>query len=616
MRPRVSGMVWLPKREIDSQLITHLRKELTVIPRKAKGYDDVKSEPIRCYKETPFEFGVPRAFWFQTANKPYEYNWDVSFGHEWDESPECILTHEGPYEEQSDIVDLFADRFYQCGPDVSEDEEPTSKRAGLLMGGIFQADTGFGKTDTTIGLVNRIQRTTLVIVHKEFLQSQWIDRAEKWLPGVKIGIVREDKCDFEGKHIVVAMAQSLALDKGDRYPQELYDWPAFVVTDETHRIGAPTWAPTLPKFSAAWRLGLTATPRRHDGADKVFWWHIGQIVYKAKTETPKPNVRMIKVKAFSLPPVMKRDNVKAPLIINILVKLKKRNRVAVNEMVKALKAPTKRKLFVLSERLDHLRKMEEALQVAWKEECVAGGVKDEDLTTGFYVGEWFTGETKPKLSSRSWPMKDGGRKKAIDTIYRSLSRRWKPVEKLGDLKPMISVSKKDMSKKHHVFMEFGDYAAIAGIVTDIDEDKEWIHVKLEDLEDTQLYDLAKMFDISQKKTEKKRRQTKAELHEAERARVVFATYQMCAEGVDIPAIDSEFLISPISDVQQANGRIRRYCLPKKEKCEHYCPWRTGECKGKPAPIVCDIVDLGVPLASKRERYRRDYYATLGTVVSG
>jgi hypothetical protein len=190
------------------------------------------------------------------------------------------------------------------------------------------------------------------------------------------------------------------------------------------------------------------------------------------------------------------------------------------------------------------------------------------------------------------------------------------VEELGDLKPMIVTSKEDMSKSHYVFMEWGNYAAITGIVTDVDEDGEWVHVRLEDLEDVQLYDLAKMFDISQKKTEKKRRQTKAELHEAERARVVFATYQMCAEGVDIPAIDSEFLISPISDIQQANGRIRRYCLPKKEKCEHQCPWRAGVCEGKPIPIVCDIVDIGVPLASKRERYRRDYYATLGTVVAG
>ena len=616
MRPRVSGMVWLPKEELDPLLVAHFRKELTIIPRKAKGYDDVRSEPVRCYKETPFEFGIPRAFWFGTSTKPYEYEWDVSFGSQWEGSPDCLLRHEGPYAEQGEIIDLFADRFYRCSPECPEGEEPTDRRAGLLMGGIFQADTGFGKTDTALGLVNRLQTTTIVIVHKEFLQTQWINRAKKWLPGVEIGVVREKRCDFEGKHIVVAMAQSLALDDGDRYPVELYDWPGLVIVDETHRVGAPTWAPIPPKFSSAWRLGMTATPRRNDGADNVFWWHIGEIVYKARTETPKPNIRMIKVKSTSLPPVVKRDNVKAPIVINILVKLKKRNRMAVTEMVKALKAPAGRKLFVLSERLDHLRKLEASLQAAWADERKAGGVPDEDLSTGFYVGEWFTGDVRQKLAPRSWPMKDGGRERAIETIFRSLVRRWSPVHELGDIKPVSATNRETGEKTHHVLMRWGHLAAIQGIVTDEDEDDEWVHVCLEDLEDSHLYDLAKSEDIAQTRIEKKKRLTEEELHEAERARVIFATFQMCSEGVDIPALDTEILVSPVSDIQQANGRIRRICKPEPEKCAHYCPWRAGVCEGKPDPIVADIVDLGIPLASKRERYRRDYYDSLGTVVAG
>lgn len=605
MRPRVSGMVWLAKSEMDPELISYFRKTLTITPRKASGYDDIRPEPVRCYQETSFEFGVPRSFWFKTANQPYEYDWDISFGHEWDERPECLLTHEGPYAEQGEVIDLFCDRYRQI-----VEEEVSDRRIGLLLGGIFQADTGAGKTATALGLVNQLQRTTLIVVHKEFLQTQWISRAEAFFPGIKVGIVREKKCDFEGKHLVVAMVQSLALDNGERYPKELYDWPGIVITDEVHRTGAPTFSLIPPKFPAAFRLGLTATPRRMDGADKVFWWHIGEIVYKAKTETPKPNVRMIKIENTSLPPVVKRDSIKAPIVINVLVRLKKRNKAAVTEMVKALKAPAQRKLFVLSERLDHLRTLEASLREAWREES------GEELTTGFYVGEWFTGEVRPKLAPRSWPMKDGGRQRAIETIYRSMARKWKPLHDMGDIKPLISTNKENMSKSHHLIMKLGDYAAIAGIITDADEDLEWVHVTLEDLEDSQLYDIAKEFKICQEKVEKKKKRTQAELVEAERARVVLATYQMCSEGTDIPAIDSEFLVSPISDVQQSLGRIRRICLPKKEKCEHYCPWRAGTCRGKPAPIVCDIVDLGIPLASKRERYRRDYYATLGTVVAG
>lgn len=384
-----------------------------------------------------------------------------------------------------------------------------------------------------------------------------------------------------------------------------------MVVHNCHRIGAPSWSPVIPRFTSAFRIGLTATPRRRDGADKVFWWHIGDIVYRAKTETPKPTVRMLKVKQDSLPPVVRRDNVKAPIIINIITKLKKRNRVVVNDVMKALDSPSQRKVFVLSERLEHLRQLEISVRAAWNEKH-----PDEELTTGFYVGEWFTGEIRPKLAKRTWPMKDGGRERAIETIYRSLSRRWKPIHELSDIKPMISVDKETMEKSHHVLMKKGDYAVIAGVIFSEEEEEMWVDVVLEKLEDHQLYELAKQWKIAQEKKEKMRRRTVAELFEAERARVVFATFQMCSEGVDIPALDTEVLATPISDVQQANGRIRRYCFPKKEKCEHFCPWRAERCQGKPEPMVADIVDLGIPLSTKRERWRREYYESVDLKVVG
>lgn len=610
-------MVWLRKDELTPSIVSFFRKELTIVPRKAWGYDDVPAEPIRCYQETPFEIGVPRAFWFGTATKEYEYDWDVWFGHDWQDPPECLLRHEGNYAEQGKVVSLFADRFLRASPQCPESEEPSDREAGMLMGGVFQAATGAGKTATTLSLIHQLQTSALVVVHKDFLLTQWVEQAEKWLPGVRVGVVREKKCDFEDKHIVVAMAQSLALETGDRYPKELYDWPGLLVFDECHRVSAPTWAPTPPKFSAAWRLGLTATPRRKDGADNVFWWHIGPIAYKAKTETPKPSVRMVKVKP-SVPDVARRDDVKAPLVINILARLKRRNQVLVAEMVKALKAPAKRKLFVLSERLEHLRLLESLLREAW--EAQGGG----ELTTGFYTGEWFTGEVKPKLAHRTWPMKDGGRERAIEAIYRSMARKWSSFfdlsplgeEVVEELKPRVITNEETKEKVHSLVLKWGDMAAIQGIVTDSAEDREPVHVVLEDLEDRHLYEMASYFNISQKKMEKKRRQTREELREAERARVIFATYQMTAEGVDIPAVDTEFLVTPIADVEQAVGRVRRFCLPEQEKCAHLCPWRAGECQGKPGPIVCDLVDVGIPLASRRERYRREFYESLGATVAG
>jgi hypothetical protein len=148
--------------------------------------------------------------------------------------------------------------------------------------------------------------------------------------------------------------------------------------------------------------------------------------------------------------------------------------------------------------------------------------------------------------------------------------------------------------------------------------------ELERLTGKQLCVLARDYEIAQKPSEPiKKVQTQEQLDVAERGRVVYATYQMCAEGVDIPAIDTQILASPVSDAEQAVGRIRRFCIPESEKdgdkspedCQHYCAWRAGECLGKPTPMVADIVDTRFPLTSARSKYRLDLYSEIGSKVS-
>jgi superfamily II DNA or RNA helicase len=66
-----------------------------------------------------------------------------------------------------------------------------------------------------------------------------------------------------------------------------------------------------------------------------------------------------------------------------------------------------------------------------------------------------------------------------------------------------------------------------------------------------------------------------ELAEAEKANVVFATYHMAKEGLDIPSLDTLFLVTPVADVEQSVGRIMR------------------EYHGKKDPVVTDFIDNDV-----------------------
>jgi superfamily II DNA or RNA helicase len=48
-----------------------------------------------------------------------------------------------------------------------------------------------------------------------------------------------------------------------------------------------------------------------------------------------------------------------------------------------------------------------------------------------------------------------------------------------------------------------------------------------------------------------------ELKETEKKQVILSTYSMCSEGLDIPSLTTEFLITPKTDVVQIVGRILR-----------------------------------------------------------
>lgn len=83
--------------------------------------------------------------------------------------------------------------------------------------------------------------------------------------------------------------------------------------------------------------------------------------------------------------------------------------------------------------------------------------------------------------------------------------------------------------------------------------------------------------------------SKADLAESAKAQIIFATIQYSAEGLDIPQLDTLFLASPVSDVEQVVGRILR-------------PY-----PGKKDPIVVDFRDDHVSQFKKQGEKRDAYY---------
>jgi len=144
-------------------------------------------------------------------------------------------------------------------------------------GGLLELFCGWGKTDSTLYTIGRIKKKTLIIVHKEFLMNQWIERINKYYPTARIGKIQGQVIDIDDKDIVLAMLQSLSMKD---YPSTLFDSFGFTIIDEVHHISSEVFSCALFKLVTKYMLGLSATMNRKDGTTKVFKMFLGEVVYK------------------------------------------------------------------------------------------------------------------------------------------------------------------------------------------------------------------------------------------------------------------------------------------------------------------------------------------------
>ena len=143
-------------------------------------------------------------------------------------------------------------------------------------GGILELPCGFGKTICALKMISDIKKKTLIIVHKEFLMNQWIERINDFLPSAKIGKIQGKVFDIEGKDIVIGMLQTL-YDKA--LGPNAFTSFGLTVIDEVHRIGSEQFSKTLFKTVTPYMLGISATVDRKDKLTKVLYMYIGDKIH-------------------------------------------------------------------------------------------------------------------------------------------------------------------------------------------------------------------------------------------------------------------------------------------------------------------------------------------------
>ena len=164
------------------------------------------------------------------------------------------------------------------------------------FGGLLEIGCGQGKTIMALNIISKLKLKTLVIVHKEFLMNQWIERISQFLPTARVGKIQGQIIDIQDKDIVIGMLQSLSMKT---YPEDTFTSFGFTIVDETHHIGAEIFVRSLFQVTTKYMLGLSATMTRKDGLTKVFKLFIGDIVYK-HIDNQQHNV-LVNVHTFSTP---------------------------------------------------------------------------------------------------------------------------------------------------------------------------------------------------------------------------------------------------------------------------------------------------------------------------
>jgi len=140
-------------------------------------------------------------------------------------------------------------------------------------------------TIMALNIVSRLQTKTLILVHKEFLMNQWIERIADFLPGARVGKIQGQTFDVENKDIVIGMIQTLY----DReFPHDAFASFGLTIIDEVHRIGSEQFSKTLLRIITPYMLGISATVERKDGLTRVLNMFIGDKIYTEDRENDDP----------------------------------------------------------------------------------------------------------------------------------------------------------------------------------------------------------------------------------------------------------------------------------------------------------------------------------------
>jgi superfamily II DNA or RNA helicase len=253
-------------------------------------------------------------------------------------------------------------------------------------GAILEVPCGKGKTVMALKIISLIKKKTLILVHKEFLMNQWIERIAEFMPSARVGKIQGPIYEVEGKDIVIGMIQTL---HSRDFPVAAFSPFGLTIIDEVHRIGSEEFSKTLLKTVTPYMLGISATVERKDRLTKILYMFIGEKIYsEERTDDDLVLVRAIEFKtndaAFNETEYDFRGSPKYSTMITKLCEYGPRSDFIVTVIQDLLKENPQKQIMILAHNRALLTYLHDAIKhrISSEENMVGyyvGGMKEKDL---------------------------------------------------------------------------------------------------------------------------------------------------------------------------------------------------------------------------------------------
>jgi superfamily II DNA or RNA helicase len=340
------------------------------------------------------------------------------------------------------------------------------------------------------------------------------------------------------------------------YEQSLFDQFGFTIIDEVHHISSQSFSNSLFKVVTKYMLGLSATMERKDGTTSVFKMFLGNVIYKAENKSELlVEVRQVTYKVdddeFNDTILDYRGKPQNSSMISKLCEYNRRTEFIIKTLCDFIRVED-----VDSETVcQHKLEMDQAVP-----HCLLCGKNNNYLVRNtccdsvkYCMPCMENIEAKGVKKERP---KCPSCKKVLKYEQNYIENKYvKSLEKTHTI-----VMAHNLNILHYIYKKFvcKNLASVGYYIGGMSE---------------------------------------AELKQSEKKQIVLASYSMSSEGLDIPTLNAEFLITPKTDIVQTVGRILR----AKHKFSH--------------PIIYDFVDshdvFQRQWLKRKSYYKKQNYKIIG-----